>query len=86
MRDCHCIGIKSSVDTLRLMKFMRVIDGHICYNVKESFNLYEVSGAFIFFRGYMAPDMHLCRCSCSTRGTRCSNACTRIGWQRPSST
>jgi HD superfamily phosphohydrolase len=42
MRDCHNVGIKSSVDALRLITFSRVIDNILCFNQKEAFNLYEI--------------------------------------------
>ncbi|CAJ0759025.1 6586_t:CDS:10 [Entrophospora sp. SA101] len=41
-RDCYNIGIKSSYDSSRLMKFSRVIDDQICYSHKESHNIYEL--------------------------------------------
>ena len=44
-RDCYNIGMKASVDSLRLIKFARVIDDQICFDQKEAYNLYEV---FIF--------------------------------------
>ena len=43
MRDCHNVGMKCSVDAMRLITFSRVVDNQICYNQKEAFNLYEVS-------------------------------------------
>jgi len=41
-RDCYNIGLKSSYDSSRLMKFSRVIDDQICYSHKESHNIYEL--------------------------------------------
>lgn len=41
-RDCYNVGIKSSLDTKRLMKFTRVIDNQICYDHKEAFSIYEL--------------------------------------------
>ncbi|KAJ3150639.1 SAM domain and HD [Geranomyces variabilis] len=41
-RDCHNVGIKTSLDALRLMTFSRVIDNQICYYKGEAFNLYEM--------------------------------------------
>lgn len=41
-RDCHNIGMKASVDSVRLITFTRVVDGQICFNQKEAYNLYEV--------------------------------------------
>ncbi|KAJ3015556.1 SAM domain and HD [Thoreauomyces humboldtii] len=41
-RDCHNVGIKTSLDAGRLMTFSRVIDNQICFNQKEAFNLYEM--------------------------------------------
>ena len=42
MRDCHNIGMKSSVDAMRLITFTRIVDNQLCFNQKEAFNLYEV--------------------------------------------
>ena len=41
-RDCYNTGKKSSYDISRLMMFSRVIDDQICYDQKESYNLYEL--------------------------------------------
>ncbi|KAI9002319.1 hypothetical protein BC832DRAFT_593626 [Gaertneriomyces semiglobifer] len=41
-RDCHNVGIKTSLDARRLMTFARVIDDQICFNQKEAYNLYEM--------------------------------------------
>ncbi|TPX55777.1 hypothetical protein PhCBS80983_g05035 [Powellomyces hirtus] len=41
-RDCHNVGIKTSLDAVRLMTFSRVINNQICFNQKEAFNLYEM--------------------------------------------
>lgn len=41
-RDCHSIGLKSSYDYSRLMKFSRVIDDELCFHAKESYNIYEM--------------------------------------------
>ncbi|KAJ3154480.1 SAM domain and HD [Geranomyces michiganensis] len=41
-RDCHNVGIKTSLDALRLMTFSRVIDNQICFYKNEVFNLYEM--------------------------------------------
>jgi HD superfamily phosphohydrolase len=41
-RDCYNVGIKSSLDALRLIHFTRVLDNQICFNQKEVFNLYEL--------------------------------------------
>lgn len=41
-RDCYNLGLKSSYDSSRLMTHSRVIDGEICYQAKEAFNLYEM--------------------------------------------
>ncbi len=42
LRDCYNVGMKSSLDPIRLMTFSRVIDNHICFNQKEAYNLYEL--------------------------------------------
>ncbi|TPX61810.1 hypothetical protein SpCBS45565_g07164 [Spizellomyces sp. 'palustris'] len=41
-RDCHNVGIKTSLDAMRLIAFARVINNQICFNQKEAFNLYEM--------------------------------------------
>jgi len=41
-RDCHNLQLKYSYDSSRLMKFSRVIDGEICFHIKEAYNLYEM--------------------------------------------
>lgn len=41
-RDCHSIGLKSSYDYSRLLKFSRVIDDELCFHAKESYNIYEM--------------------------------------------
>lgn len=41
-RDSYSIGIKSSYDSSRLLRFSRVIDDEICYYAKESYNIYEM--------------------------------------------
>ncbi|KAI8819923.1 uncharacterized protein EV422DRAFT_488428, partial [Fimicolochytrium jonesii] len=41
-RDCHNVGIKTSLDATRFMRLARVIDNQICFNQKESFNIYEL--------------------------------------------
>jgi HD superfamily phosphohydrolase len=41
-RDCMNVGMKSSYDPERLVKFSRVIDDEICFPAKEAFNLYEL--------------------------------------------
>nr|CAG8441741.1 15563_t:CDS:10 [Entrophospora candida] len=41
-RDCYNLGIKSSYDSSRLMKFSRVIDDQICYLHKECYNIYDL--------------------------------------------
>lgn len=42
LRDCHNVGMKSSLDPIRLMTFSRVINNRICFNQKEAYNLYEL--------------------------------------------
>ncbi|KAH9276183.1 hypothetical protein BASA83_001457 [Batrachochytrium salamandrivorans] len=41
-RDTLHIGLKSSLDAGRLIKFSRVVDGQICYHQKEAMNLCEL--------------------------------------------
>lgn len=41
-RDCYNLGMKSSLDHTRLIKFSRVIDDKICFHAKEAFTLYEL--------------------------------------------
>lgn len=41
-RDCLNLGIKSSYDYSRLLKFARVIDNEICFHSKEVYNVYEM--------------------------------------------
>lgn len=41
-RDCYNIGIKYSVDAMRLIKLSRVIDNQICFNSKEAFNIFQL--------------------------------------------
>ncbi|KAJ3288166.1 SAM domain and HD [Borealophlyctis nickersoniae] len=41
-RDCHNVGLKSSVDAGRLLMASRVIDNEICYHEKDAMNLYEL--------------------------------------------
>eukprot|EP00455_Lapot_gusevi_P006162 TRINITY_DN1262_c0_g1_i8.p1 TRINITY_DN1262_c0_g1~~TRINITY_DN1262_c0_g1_i8.p1 ORF type:complete len:573 (+),score=128.96 TRINITY_DN1262_c0_g1_i8:984-2702(+) len=41
-RDCYNLGIKSSYDPKRLMRYCRVIDDEICFHHKEAYNLYEL--------------------------------------------
>ena len=41
-RDCHNVGLKSSYDFDRLLRFSRVIDNEICYHSKEVYNVYEM--------------------------------------------
>lgn len=41
-RDCYNLGIKSSYDFSRLMKFSRVINNEICFHSKEVYNMYEM--------------------------------------------
>ncbi|KAI8903980.1 hypothetical protein EDD86DRAFT_213604 [Gorgonomyces haynaldii] len=41
-RDCFNIGLKSSVDTNRLLTLCRVVDNQICFNQKEAYNIYEL--------------------------------------------
>jgi len=41
-RDCLNIGIKSSYDFKRLMKYSKVIDDHICFSSKEVYTVYEL--------------------------------------------
>ncbi|KAJ3165649.1 SAM domain and HD, partial [Geranomyces variabilis] len=42
LRDCHNVGIKSSLDVRRLMTYCRVIDDQICFGENVAFNLYEM--------------------------------------------
>ncbi len=46
MRDCYNLGLKCSIDAIRLITFTRVVDNQICFNQKEAFNLYEVKKFF----------------------------------------
>lgn len=41
-RDSYNLGLKTSYDFTRIMKYCRVIDGEICYPQKEAYNLYEM--------------------------------------------
>jgi HD superfamily phosphohydrolase len=41
-RDCYNLGIKSSYDSSRLLKFSRVINDEICFHSKEVYNVYEM--------------------------------------------
>ncbi|KAL5039111.1 hypothetical protein BDEG_27148 [Batrachochytrium dendrobatidis JEL423] len=41
-RDTLHIGLKSSLDAGRLIKFARVVDGQICFHQKEAMNLCEL--------------------------------------------
>lgn len=41
-RDCYNLGIKSSYDFSRLMKFSRVINNEVCFHSKEVYNMYEM--------------------------------------------
>ncbi|KNC55505.1 SAM domain and HD domain-containing protein 1 [Thecamonas trahens ATCC 50062] len=41
-RDAYNVGVKSTYDFERLFSFCKVIDGEICFYVKEAFNLYQM--------------------------------------------
>ncbi len=41
-RDCYSIGLKSSYDPSRLIEFSHVINNEICFNLKETYNIYEM--------------------------------------------
>ena len=41
-RDCHNIGMATNLRHDRLIHNCRVIDGHLCFNSKEVYNLYEL--------------------------------------------
>ncbi|KAJ3042386.1 SAM domain and HD [Rhizophlyctis rosea] len=41
-RDCYHVGVKSSMDTNRLIMVSRVVDNEICYNQKDVMNMYEL--------------------------------------------
>jgi deoxynucleoside triphosphate triphosphohydrolase SAMHD1 len=41
-RDCYNLGIKSSYDFSRLMKFSRVVNNEVCFHSKEVYNMYEM--------------------------------------------
>ena len=41
-RDCKYLNMPFSYDARRLIEFSRVIDGEICFHVKESYNIYKL--------------------------------------------
>jgi len=41
-RDSYNLGLKTSYDFTRIMKFSKVVGGEICYSAKEAYNLYEM--------------------------------------------
>ncbi|KAL2913224.1 hypothetical protein HK105_207226 [Polyrhizophydium stewartii] len=41
-RDCVHIGLKSSLDAGRIIKFARVVDGQLCFHQKEAMNMCEL--------------------------------------------
>lgn len=42
LRDCHYLGMASSFDYNRIIKFSGIVDGHIAIRDKEAFNMYEM--------------------------------------------